>query len=1078
LYDLFTNLGLLLELAEVKSVILNVLNARPEESSRVFLLLGQGFFTGLFLATYDVGAVSIFLEHFSEDELAIAFVASGAIGIIFTYLYSYFQARISFPKLVVGFLLLIVSANILVWYGLKNFSTTTSIFEFTEIVNFTNFESIAFISFIFALPFSYIGLLIFWGTFGRLFNVRQSKRIIGGIDTGQLVASIFALFTIAYLIDNKILVAADLFFISMVSISGLFIFFFIISAKYRLGDEGEKDIKGTYPFVKLMKNKYMRLMATFVIISMIAATFVDFTFLNVTKIQWENNPSDIGAFVARFEAAVVIFSFLFQTFVTDYMIENYGLKISLLVNPLLIMVLIAISGLIGLINIESDFVWFFMIICITKLFIDSLKDALDGPTFKLYFLPIDSKIRFDVNTKIEGVVAAFASMIAGLLLIGMNSLKTNFQLLDLNGILLVVVFLLIPILFAWFFTTGKMHTYYKISLQNALTALKGTGIKLVPGYKEIINKEQAKSNESEVFYSLKLMERFEPGAFEESINSIDSAIQPNGRLAELVQQVETEKSSMKELAEQALSSVAADGGKKLSDKELYDLSKAPSAKKKIAAAIHLRESINDENIFVLLDLLRDFSSTVRFEAIKTARIVKRPEAWNLVAELLDHKEYSNEAASALIAGGDDALPMVNQLFNKSDKSRDCLLLAVKIMSDVSSDMAIEFLWEKLEYPDRKITREILVTLQKNKAEATGNRIARVNTQLDLEISKAIWNMAAISELKETEANERLIDSLQREIKSNFEFIYIYLSLIYDQSSIQLVKDNVDLGSADGITYAIELLDIFIDKELRPKLYPLIEDSSVSDKLEKLQIFFPRITFNELQTLNYIINRDCNLINRWTKACALDSLLAQEKAVINAGLIGHLFNPDLLLAENAAKVIKRIDEKEFFKILDRLPEKRKYFLRNKFRASQSEEQIGRFPMRFDRILHLLDIGLFGKISGIHVSELADKFQVIKTKSGDHANLDRVKGRDHLIIVDSGTIEIENGKSSVVHEDEVCTSLFFDNNSIKDCTLTSISDSVIYLLEINDYLSVMINYKELARETLGIIESFDKHMEVTN
>ncbi len=1060
----------------LKSIILNILNVRPEESTRVFLLLGQGFFTGLFLATYDVGAVAIFLEHFSENTLALAFVASGAIGIVLTYLYSYFQARISFPKLVIGFLFVIVAANIFVWYGLKNFSDTKSIFTFTDLIHHSYFQTIVFISFILALPFSYLGLLIFWGTFGRIFSVRQSKRIIGGIDTGQLIAAIVSLFIIGYLIDNKLLLSVDLFLFSAISISGLFLFFFIITVKYPVVDEGDKE-KETYPILRILKNKYLRLMATFVIISMIAATFVDFTFLNVTKIQWENNPSDIGAFVARFEAAVVMFSFLFQTFVTDYMIENYGLKIALLVNPILIMVLISISGVVGWINIKSDFVWFFLLISITKLFIDSLKDALDGPAFKLYFLPIDSKVRFDVSTKIEGVITAFASMIAGLVLIGMNSLKTRFEFIDLNAILLVVVFLLIPILFAWFYTTGKMHTNYKITLQNALTALKGEGIKIAPGYKEVINLEQAEKNESEVYYSLKIMERLEPGAFEDSIHSIDAAIQPHGRLAELVHQVETEKSSTKELAQQALSSVTNGGGKKITDKELYDLSKETNIRNKIAAAIHLRESINDENVFVLLDLLRDFSSSVRFEAIKTARIVKRPEAWNLITEFLDRKEFANEAASALVAGGDEALPIVNQLFGKSDKSKDCILLAVKILTDVNSPMALEFLWEKLEYPDRKIAREILHTLQKNNVQATGKKISRVNAQLDLEISKAIWNMAAITELKETEANKRLIHSIQLEIKSNYEFIYIYLSLIYDSSSIQLVKENVELGSTDGITYAIELLDIFIDKELRPKLFPLIEDSPVSEKVEKLQIFFPRITFNEIQTLNYIVNRDYNMLNRWTKACALDSMLAQESAVINAGLIGHLFNPDVLLAENAARVIKHIDKKEFFSILERLPEKRKYYLKNRFRNTDSDEKTGRNPMLFDKILHVLDIGLFGKIAGIHVSEIVDKFQVINSQANHIVNLDKIMGQNHLIYVDTGMIEIKTEKSSVINEDEVCSAFFLNNKHIKDHQIVSITDSVIYLLDINDYLAVMINYKELARETLGVIESFDKKEEVT-
>jgi len=43
---------------------------------------------------------------------------------------------------------------------------------------------------------------------------------------------------------------------------------------------------------------------------------------------------------------------------------------------------------IGFTDQAENFVWFFLAIAASKLFIDALKDALDGPTFKLYFLPL------------------------------------------------------------------------------------------------------------------------------------------------------------------------------------------------------------------------------------------------------------------------------------------------------------------------------------------------------------------------------------------------------------------------------------------------------------------------------------------------------------------------------------------------------------------------------------------------------------------------------------------------------------------------------------------------------------------
>ncbi len=1043
----------------MKSIILKTLNARPEESTQVFLLLGQGFFTGIFLATYDVGAVSIFLEYFSEDILAWAFVASGATGIIFTYLYSYFQARVSFPKLVTGFLIIIALANGFVWYGL-NF--------------FTDFEPIVFLAFVLALPFSYIGLLIFWGSFGRMFSIAQAKRMIGGIDTGQLLASIVGLFLIGYLLDNKFVISRDLFLISLVSLLGFFILFMTISFKYNLATQAEKEKRTkTYPILKMMRNKYLRLMAIFVLISIIAATFVDFTFLNVTQTQWPQ-PSDLGAFIARFQAVVVIFSFLFQTFVTDYIIENYGLKISLLVNPALIILLTILAGLTGLVftyEAGPDFGWFFIMIVVTKLFIDSLKDALDGPTFKLYFLPIDANVRFDVSTKIEGVMTAFAAMVAGLLLILMNTLNLD---------LIVVIFVLVPVLAGWFYITGNMHFSYKETLHQALADIKSKGFKSIyKGYKEQISGKELSESESDVYYSLKVMERMEPAVFESSLENIKSHIKANSRLDKFAQKVSDRNNTIKALAEKAQKGVESDGGSKHSNKDIYEMSKSSDINVRIAAAIQLSSETTDETVFVLMDLLRDYSPAVRSEAIRAARKVKRIETWGIIAELLDSQMYCNDAASALVAGGNDVLPVINQIFNKTDKTKSALQQVVKIMGKINTNEANDYLWDKLEYPDRKIVREILISLQKSGVQATGNQVSRVSTLLDMELGKGIWNMAALSELKETDYNERLITSLNSEIRSNFEFIYIYLSLLYNPTSIQLVKDNIESGTSEGTTYAIELLDIFVDSELKPKLYPLLDDTSVSEKLFKLQIFFPRITFNEIQTLRYIINRDFNMIGRWSKACAMHSMHSHSTAKITAGLVGHLFNPDLLLAENAASVIRSIDENQFEILLERLPEDRRYYLKNKFRKISSiEEQPSKYRLLYDRVCYFLDNKIFEDIPGLLVSQIVDHVQVVKTKMGSPLRLDKIIGSNPLVIVETGSIEIKGNISTSLVENELFGSFFLDNETFASHEIISTTDSVVYFLDINHFLAVLINFKDQAKETIERIEELDnKRITVT-
>src|SRR5690606_30007549 len=141
-------------------------------------------------------------------------------------------------------------------------------------------------------------------------------------------------------------------------------------------------------FKDFIHNRYIVYMSLFVIFSMMAATFVDYSFYNVTSIQMK--AESLAEFLSSFEAVIIVFSFLIQALATDRIQAVYGMKVSLLVSPILIALFTASAlGLGYVFGFSSDdnfFVIFFMAIAASKLFIKSLKEGLDNPTFKLYLL--------------------------------------------------------------------------------------------------------------------------------------------------------------------------------------------------------------------------------------------------------------------------------------------------------------------------------------------------------------------------------------------------------------------------------------------------------------------------------------------------------------------------------------------------------------------------------------------------------------------------------------------------------------------------------------------------------------------
>ena len=165
--------------------IYGALKVRPDEERNVTLLLAMGFFLGVFLAIYGLSAETLFLNRLG-GYLKEAMIVSGALGLITTALFAYIQTRVRFSALVIGNFLLISIF-------------TAGMYALLLLGGPELEEAAIFILFAMIGPILAVVLLSYWGVFVRIFNLRQSKRIIGWIDTGQLIAAILALYTVPFI---------------------------------------------------------------------------------------------------------------------------------------------------------------------------------------------------------------------------------------------------------------------------------------------------------------------------------------------------------------------------------------------------------------------------------------------------------------------------------------------------------------------------------------------------------------------------------------------------------------------------------------------------------------------------------------------------------------------------------------------------------------------------------------------------------------------------------------------------------------------------------------------------------------
>ena len=307
----------------MKARLLRFLDVEADEVERVLLLFIMGFSMGMFMATMSVASQSLFLQNFNEStELPVAFVVSGFFGLLATIVYNFLQNRIPFPVLATFSLATIALITAFIEFGEGFFADpkTMYAFGFTQI-----------------LPFSFIIYLVFWGSFGRLFNLREAKRLVGVVDIGAMIAAFIAFFSIPLLLKFLDRPQA-LYGLALLSILAFIALFTYLSARHLKKARSFSQEKTMYQKLSIkdfIHNRYILYMSLFIIFSMMAITFVDYSFLNVTPLQMED-PAALADFISYFEGTVVVFCFLFQVLATDYVQSMYGMRVSLLVSPVLI----------------------------------------------------------------------------------------------------------------------------------------------------------------------------------------------------------------------------------------------------------------------------------------------------------------------------------------------------------------------------------------------------------------------------------------------------------------------------------------------------------------------------------------------------------------------------------------------------------------------------------------------------------------------------------------------------------------------------------------------------------------------
>lgn len=897
----------------IRKLFITLFNVERSEFRIVFWLIFQSVFLGIFVGTYDVAAHSLFLEEFGDKAIPQAYVISGVLGIFTTFIYSQLQKYLRFSVLSVINLVYITIAT----------GTIRILFEVstTEIGTYT--------AFVFFGPLNILAILGFWGLANRIFSLRQGKRLFGIIDSGLIIGVILSMASIPILpaIFGFTPNVKDL-----ISVSSAFVLLttLIQFRILRLRNVRESNLQpiGTQKTTKkvnLIKNKYLRYMSFFVGLSMIVAFFIQFIFLAVTEKQYESS-ADLALFLAQFTLAMMIITLIVKTFVYNRLIKTYGLKVTLLILPfLLILILLGVTVLSYSTDVStvesSGFMLYFILVALARLFSNALKAGLEVPAFKLLYHSLDKDIKYDAQARIDGVVNEISAVCSGLILTGLALIFKDS---------IYFVYVLAGILGLWIWVTFYLYKHYRDSLAQT--------------DQELVEKKEKLGIEA------------------------------------LIKEKKINLSPFKERILNVINPLFISASNPVSDKirnanfsynSLSDRINSFDEEQILEALDYIDYHVDKTFTPLLLNLLKSPSDQIKFRAIQVAAKYDDPTINSILVENVKSPKFKQLIFSILTERKSDIIAVIAYHFDSSSSSYEYQKDLIDLVAQVKGGKAIEFLRGIYLRSNPRLVDLAIVRLSElghQEIEQKETLVRIVKERLEI----AAWNLVVQLNL-DPEEHKELHQIFQKQIANDRVVIFNILSLIYERSMLKKAQENFELDTLEGTEMSLELMDMMLEDSIKPLVNVYFEEYGVREKINRIADYYPIENITEENVIDMISTRDIRYLNHNVIAFAIMKHFGSLSKV--SLLKAHFYNPTYSIREAVHFILANYFEDHYRELVGRMREKeRKEFYIN-IPADIKELIAFKFSKLIEmKSLKTLDFDHFGELSSHVNNKFVDHIEV--------------------------------------------------------------------------------------------------------
>ncbi len=877
---------------------LSFLLVRESESKLVWRLFTFEFFQGAAIAIVFTTAITLFLQQLPIYDLPRVFVLSAFLLWLAAFIYNKLEHRFSGIQMVLVVLL----------------------FNMASVLTFLLFirlETQAWFLFLFLASFNILYLLNnleFWGLAAILFDVRQSKRLFSVVSASDLPAKLFGYLLTLLLVpkigsENLLWIALGCMLISLILYRPLTQLPEIKNLNHHAHTPGHATHSVKAIQAAITGNKLIRILAIVSFFSLCCLLVVNVILYGYIKHEFKSDKQMQG-FFAIFLGTVRFITLFIKVGVTNRLVDRIGLKRSLLITPIALIVLCLAAIYLSVYG--HSYKPAFYLFGIMALATDVLCAAVQLPVILAAMQPLPTHQRLKGHTLLKGFMDPFAYLAMGIVLWIVTAVEQE-PVPAVFGIILLVLII------CWILTATRVDKYYSTALTAAIrdNSLNGRFI-------SITDKESTEL----------LLDKLTTGQDVQSISVLNLVSTQDTDITDFIEAGLRHSSPAVRL-------------------QAIRLTKEKHATGLLPDLLALRETETNPGLLaelldtiVVIDPAQDFSSLIHHPDLQVAQPAvcttllqnsaagaqaeRKLEEWFQsgdqqqlstalevagktkiskylphIGKALQHPDPAIQSVAIAAAGQYGDRGQVGTLFNRfiEEERANPALAAALVDADQTS---IEYIQDYLlgtkcegatarklisllgKFPQEKATLLLEECLEKFPAKAKmiipvlSQRVNRQPGKEDLyksilkeDLQGAAHLLYSLHFLKKKNSDGSLLaDALELELTDIRNNCFYLFSLLFDAEKMKRAKTGFDLNTKDSVANALELIQVAVPKEFATLFLLIFEKTNIDDKIGGLQKILKEPMLTESSIIkNIMFDVDYNY-NHWTKSCVLYSLKGQ------------------------------------------------------------------------------------------------------------------------------------------------------------------------------------------------------------